>query len=123
MNDLAKIKEEFISYLNIKSKKTIDIYHLPLKVLEDIIREISGHSFNGQSVFQLEDEHYIYCYIYQEWKQRFQLLLSTFGEGRGAITSIGQVELRQVHSHRTQFENLFSEVDSLGIFQEVDYPI
>jgi hypothetical protein len=118
---IVVLKNKILDFINGKRIKIIAIPHFPSQVLNMAIAGALNISINEKPLFEVLSEYHFLCCIYQEWKSHYLILLNAYRENSPVNLTIAGINPKYIFARRQQFEDLFSEIDSLQIFESVDF--
>lgn len=120
--DAPTLKANFLRYLEAKSPSTITLPHFPNLVLDMAIKATIGNSLNGKPLVEALEHAKLYSFVYQEWKMNFRVILHAYSENSQVHITFGENEItpKNIYDHRVKFDQLFSLIDQLHFFTEVN---
>ena len=120
--DANALKSSFLRYLEAKSPSKITIRHFPNLILDIAIKATMGNTLNGKPFAEALEPAPLYSFIYQEWKMNYRVILRAYSENSFLNMTFGDAGItpKNIVDHRLAFEELFSQIDGLTIFTEIN---
>jgi len=121
MKDGNELYESLLHTIEEKKGERIDDTTIPFAVLSHVANNLTSITINGVSQLETRTDYEILCHLYQEWKSQSEMFIRTFKDNPNTGVYYGKVSVGQMVLNRDKFEELFSEIDNLGVFETVDF--
>lgn len=120
--DAHLLKSSFLLYLKEHSSDPITIPYFPDIILDMAAKATIGHKINDKSLVEVLKPNELFSIVYNEWQMNYRVILNAYVPNSKVNMSLGEKNInpRDVFNHKSQFENVFSQIESLKIFTDTD---